>query len=111
MRIVPLAEQAAPLRAAYGLVYRPAAIPAGTYGSAESVGTVAIPDLVVCGPGTPAPVVRAVVGALFDGRAAIARTVPAADALDRRSAIETDPVPLHPAAAAWFRERKAYAQR
>ena len=41
------------------------------------------------------------------GAAAIARAVPAAAALDRRAAIETAPVPLHPAALRWFRDTKA----
>jgi TRAP transporter TAXI family solute receptor len=94
------------LQARYGASYRAAAIPSGTYGLAREVSTIAVPNLIVARPGAGAPLIRLVVATLFERRAAIARAVPAAAALDRRAAIETAPVPLHAAALRWFRDTK-----
>jgi TRAP transporter TAXI family solute receptor len=93
--------------ARYGAVYRAAAIPGGTYGLASQVSTVAVPNLIVARAGADPALVRLVVATLFERRAAIAGSVVAAAALDRRAAIETAPVPLHPAASRWFRDTKA----
>ena len=66
-----------------------------------------MPNLIVARTGADAALIRLVVATLFERRGAIARAVPAAAALDRRAAIETAPVPLHPAALRWFRDTKA----
>ena len=65
-----------------------------------------MPNLLVARSGADPALVRLVTETLFERRAAIARAVPAAAALDRRAAIETAPVPLHPAALRWFRDTK-----
>jgi TRAP transporter TAXI family solute receptor len=94
------------LQARFGAVYRAAAIPSGTYGLARQAATIAVPNLIVARAGTDDALVRLVVATLFERRGAIARAVEAAAALDRRAAIETAPVPLHPAALRWFRDTK-----
>jgi TRAP transporter TAXI family solute receptor len=90
----------------FGGVYRAAAIPSGTYGLARQVATLAVPNLLIARSGADPELVRLVTATLFERRAAIARAVPAAAALDRRAAIETAPVPLHVAALGWFRDTK-----
>src|SRR4051812_12849782 len=90
----------------FGGVYRAAAIPSGTYGLPRQVATLAVPNLLVARSGADPALVRLVTETLFERRAAIARAVPAAAALDRRAAIETAPVPLHRAALRWFRDTK-----
>ena len=87
-------------------VYRAAAIPSGTYGLARQVATLAVPNLLVARRDADPELMRLVTATLFERRAAIARAVLAAAALDRRAAIETGPVPLHPAALDWFRSTK-----
>ncbi|MDA0165110.1 TAXI family TRAP transporter solute-binding subunit [Solirubrobacter ginsenosidimutans] len=106
VRLLALDRLVDRLQARYGASYRAAAIPSGTYGLARQVSTLAVPNLIVAPAGADAALIRLVVATLFERRAAIARAVPAAVALDRRAAIETAPVPLHAAALRWFRDTK-----
>ena len=107
LRMLDLDSGIDSLQARFGAVYRAAAIPSGTYGLTREVATIAVPNLIVARTGTDDALVRLVVATLFERRAAIARAVEAAAALDRRAAIETAPVPLHPAALRWFRDTKS----
>ena len=88
----------------YSHAYRPADVPAGTYGLDAAVVTMAVPNYLVTAGGTPAGVVHDVVAGLFEARTTIAADVPAAALLDRRSAIFTGPVPLHPGAEDYYRD-------
>lgn len=109
VRLVPLAGLAAPLRDQWDHAYRPGAIPAGTYplaDGADDTPTVAIPDLLITRTDTDPGLVEEVTRVLFEARATIAATVPAADALDRRSAIATSPIPLHDGALRYYRSVK-----
>jgi TRAP transporter TAXI family solute receptor len=106
IRLLPLGDAAVRLRARHAAAYRPATIPANTYGRPEGVPTVASANLLLCRSAAPADLVHAVLGTAFRRRDAIAASQPAGNALDRRAAIATDPVPLHPAAAAYYRAGK-----
>lgn len=88
----------------YSHAYRPADVPAGTYGLATSAPTMAVPNYLVTASSTPDGVVRDVLAGLFDARLRIAADVPTAALLDRRSAIFTGPVPLHPGAVDYYRD-------
>lgn len=88
----------------YSHAYRPADVPAGTYGLAASAPTMAVPNYLVTASSTPDGVVRDVLAGLFDARLRIASEVPTAALLDRRSAIFTGPVPLHPGAIDYYRD-------
>lgn len=88
----------------YSHAYRPADVPAGTYGLAAAVTTLAVPNYLVTAGSTPPAVVRDVLATLFDDRTTLAQQVPAAALLDRRSAIFTGPVPLHPGAEEYYRD-------
>ena len=90
----------------YSHAYRPADMPAGTYGLAESAPTMAVPNYLVTAASTPDAVVRDVLAGLFDSRLRIAGEVPTAALLDRRSAIFTGPVPLHPGAIDYYRDQR-----
>jgi TRAP transporter TAXI family solute receptor len=87
-------------------VYRAATIPSGTYGLGSQVSTLAVPNLLIARDDCDPALAALVTATLFERRGAIARAVPAAAALDRRAAIETAPVALHPAALDWFRATK-----
>lgn len=88
----------------YSHAYRPADVPAGTYGLMDSAPTMAVPNYLVTASSTPDGVVRDVLAGLFDARLRIAGEVPTAALLDRRSAIFTGPVPLHPGATDYYRD-------
>ncbi len=88
----------------YSHAYRPADVPAGTYGLVDSAPTMAVPNYLVTAAATPDAVVRDVLAGLFDARLRIAGEVPTAALLDRRSAIFTGPVPLHPGAVDYYRD-------
>ncbi|MFD1719806.1 TAXI family TRAP transporter solute-binding subunit [Georgenia deserti] len=104
VRLVPLGELVEPFRSRYGTGYRHAVVPAGTYGVPEDVATLAVPNIVLVPGSMRAPVARALLAALFDAREDIARDVPAAALLDRRQAIYTEPIPLHPGALDYYRD-------
>lgn len=88
----------------YSDAYRPADVPAGTYGIAASAPTMAVPNYLVTSSSTPDGVARDILTGLFDARLRIAGEVPTAALLDRRSAIFTGPVPLHPGAVEYYRD-------
>ncbi|MBO9626962.1 MAG: TAXI family TRAP transporter solute-binding subunit [Microbacterium sp.] len=90
----------------YSDAYRPADLPIGTYGLTESAPTMAVPNYLVTSSDTPDAVVRDVLDGLFGARARIAADVPAAALLDRRQAIFTEPVRLHPGALAYYRDMR-----
>ncbi|ALX67253.1 TAXI family TRAP transporter solute-binding subunit [Microbacterium sp. XT11] len=88
----------------YSDAYRPADLPVGTYGLTESAPTMAVPNYLVTSSSTPDALVRDAVEVLFDARVRIAARVPAAALLDRRQAIFTEPVELHPGAVRYYRD-------
>jgi TRAP transporter TAXI family solute receptor len=106
LRLLPLGGLSGGLQARFGGVYRAAAIPEDMYGVPRQVSTIAVPNLIVCRDDADGVLMRLVVSTLFERRAAIADGVSAAVALDGRAAIETAPVPLHPAALRWYRDTK-----
>ncbi len=91
---------------AYSDAYRPADLPVGTYGLTESAPTMAVPNYLVTSSSTPDAVVRDVLDGLFAARSRIAADVPAAALLDRRQAIFTEPVLLHPGAIGYYRDMR-----
>ena len=106
LRLVPLGGLAPAMQDMFGSVYHQAAVPAGTYGLADQVDTIAVPNFLVCREDTDPALVEQVVATLFRSREMIASAVPPAGALDGRTAIQTGPVRLHEAAAEWFRDTK-----
>lgn len=92
--------------AAHAGVYRSAEFPVGMYGSDESTVAMTVPNYLVTSAEVPDTLVRDVLSELFSARAEIARSVPAAALLDRRLAIFTDPIELHPGAREYFRDSR-----
>jgi TRAP transporter TAXI family solute receptor len=90
----------------YSDVYRTADFPAGTYGLTAPAPTMAVPNYLITAASTPDAVVRDVLRTLFDARSRIAVEVPAAALLNRRQAIFTAPVDLHPGAVDYYRETR-----
>jgi uncharacterized protein len=105
VRLLPLAEHLPQLRARHGGVYGPVTVPAGTYGPGGPVPTVGVANLLICTPDLPAETADAVTRTLV---AAAPALVPdsalGTQYLDQRSLIGTGDVPLHPGAAAAYRD-------
>ena len=106
LRLLPLGDLAGTLRRTYGSVYRPATIPPGRYPGTEEVATLASANLLVARADADPAMVTAVLSTIFDRRDAIGIEVPAANATDRRTAIWTGNLPLHPAAINYYRRTK-----
>ncbi|WP_447647568.1 TAXI family TRAP transporter solute-binding subunit [Microbacterium forte] len=94
------------INARYSDAYRPSDFPVGLYGLDESAPTMAVPNYLVTSSDTPDGVVRDVLTSLFTVRTDIAQRVPVASLLDRRQAIFTGPVDLHPGAVEYYRDQR-----
>lgn len=92
--------------AEYPGVYRVAEFPNSAYGWAEPTESLVVPNYLVAGTDTSPQLVHTVLESLFRSRARLAQVVPAAALLDRRSAIFTDSIELHPGAVSYYRENK-----
>ncbi|MCH6170506.1 TAXI family TRAP transporter solute-binding subunit [Pseudonocardia alaniniphila] len=105
IRLIPLVGLLPQLRARHGEVYGPVAVPAGVYGTSTRVPTVGVANLLVAGASLPDDVAGAVARTLVGSAPDL---VPSAalgtQYLDQRSLIGTGDVPLHPGAAAAYRD-------
>jgi TRAP transporter TAXI family solute receptor len=112
IRLIPLAEQAGDLAAAYPGPYIPATIPVTAYDGVPATPTVAVPNVLLARADLRSDVVHAVTETIFT-RAGVLTTdrpdaaaVPEAWQINVRTGISTGSIPLHPGAAEWFREQK-----
>ena len=86
-------------------VYQQAIIPAGTYdGQLEDVETASIRNVLVTHDTVPDDVVYRMTKALFENLDQLAASHVAAEGISRETAYDNLPVPLHPGAAAYYRE-------
>lgn len=106
IRLIELIGLVETVRREYSGAYRHGVVPQGTYGLAEDVATMAVPNFLMVRSDAADSVVYDVVRLLFEERSAIAAEVPAAALLDRPRAIFTDPVELHSGALQYYRETK-----
>ncbi|MFG2063072.1 TAXI family TRAP transporter solute-binding subunit [Micromonospora sp. NPDC048871] len=104
-RIVDLGEWTVPLRRGNREVYVPRDIPRSVYGI-DPVTAVANPNYLLVRADLPEDLVRQVTRLLMERRAELAAAHPAAGRISPRSAIATPPLPLHPGAAAYYRDSK-----
>lgn len=107
VRLVPIEQTwVTAINARYSDAYRPSDFPVALYGLDESAPTMAVPNYLVTSSDTPDGVVRDVLTSLFTVRTDIAQRVPVASLLDRRQAIFTGPVDLHPGAVEYYRDQR-----
>ncbi|MGR6913374.1 TAXI family TRAP transporter solute-binding subunit [[Actinomadura] parvosata] len=118
IRLIPLDAQADALFSAFPGPYAPATIPATAYAGVPATRTVAVPNVLLARDDLPADLVYAITDTIFthtgtitsasrdeDGPA-VPDAVPEAWQINVRTGIATASVPLHPGAAAWFRDHK-----
>ena len=106
VRLLPTDELLDPMRAAYGEYVVEQTIPSSVYGTSGDVSTIGVPNLLLVRADLPDDLARALTASLFAAQPALVQAHPEARTLDERSAITTAPVPLHPGAAAYYREAK-----
>ncbi len=103
IRLLPIdAGEVEYLNAEYGGVYRIAEFPLGSYGWETPTVTMTVPNYLIVSADAPDDLVREVLATMFDARGLLAQQVPVAALLDRRQAIFTDPIELHPGAAEYY---------
>lgn len=86
----------------YSNVYRVSDLPLGAYGTSGNIETMMVPNYLVTSAEASDELVYEATKVLFESGAQISRTVPAVALLDRRQAIFTSPVPLHPGAQDYY---------
>ncbi|MFB7476675.1 TAXI family TRAP transporter solute-binding subunit [Kitasatospora sp. NPDC056184] len=112
IRVVPLSDLAEAIHLVEGGgtdAYRAATMPKGTYPNAEpqdAVATVAVPNLLITRADVNADLVQGMTRAVIDSRDQIGAQVHAAQLVDLRTAVYTDPLPLHEGAARYYRSVK-----
>ncbi|HVK25788.1 MAG TPA: TAXI family TRAP transporter solute-binding subunit [Actinokineospora sp.] len=107
LRLLDLTDDMPAMRNQYP-VYNTASIPVTTYNLAGGpVTTLAVPNFLLVTDALPDDVAEALVSGLFAAQDDLIKANRAALSIDVHSAIETDPIPLHPGAMRYFRDQKA----
>jgi uncharacterized protein len=106
VRLIDLARYVDELRALHGEFYTERVIPASIYGIGQEVATIGVPNYLVVSAAMEDDTAYAVTRLLFEEEASLGEALPDACRLDRRVAISTPPVQLHPGAARYYRETK-----
>jgi TRAP transporter TAXI family solute receptor len=105
IRLLDLEDLVAPVRSMYR-VYAPGTVPAGTYDIPDPVVTLLVRNFLLVGAAMPDDLAFALVDSLFAAQQQLTEVIPAALTIDPRSAIGTQPVPLHPGAEQFFKSIK-----
>lgn len=103
IRLLPIeADTVSRVNARYAPVYRLTEFPIGISGAEPQTSTMTVPNYLVAAADADDETIFEATRVLFASRSAIARRVPAAELLDRREAIFTAPLELHPGAAEFY---------
>ena len=107
LKLLPLAELLPALRAEYGAeLYTPISIPRSTYPGLEAdVPTISVANVLVVDREMSEELAYEITRALFEHRDELIAIHPEARNLTPKSAIEGSPVPFHPGAIRFYRER------
>jgi hypothetical protein len=105
IRLVDLLPQIPALRRGYP-VYDVGTLATGTYGIPAPVSTLLVRNFLLVAAGMPDELAGALIAALFARRDLLVKASSAGRAIDARSAIGTQPVPLHPGAQRYYRDAK-----
>jgi len=106
IRLLDLSQHVPELVEGYGEYFSELPVPAHTYPGVPAVRTIGVPSMLVVSVHMPEEDARELTRVLFESRADMSVIHPVALHLDSRSAIATQPVPLHPGAAGYYRSVK-----
>ncbi|MBO0874339.1 MAG: TAXI family TRAP transporter solute-binding subunit [Pseudonocardia sp.] len=107
IRLLDLTEVSTAVRRRYP-VYDVGTIPAATYAIPAPVTALLVRNFLLVAAEMPDELAGDLVAAMFAERDRLVRANPAGRAIDTRSAIGTQPVPLHPGAESYYRSTKDY---
>jgi TRAP transporter TAXI family solute receptor len=103
--LLPLDGVTPKLRSSHGPVYESVVVPPGAYQHVRDVRTIGVANLLVCSPSLPGDIAAAVVSVLVRRAAELVpQQALGTQFLDARTLIGTGRVPLHPGAAARYRD-------
>ncbi|SCL19038.1 hypothetical protein GA0074692_0532 [Micromonospora pallida] len=100
---LPIASLAESLTRAHGPVYTSGVLPKGAYGTPRDVPTITVPNLLLVSPEMPEKLAYDLTRLLFAHQTELATVHPEGRNFDRQNAANTDPLPLHPGAARFYR--------
>ncbi|MBO4210372.1 TAXI family TRAP transporter solute-binding subunit [Micromonospora echinofusca] len=100
---LPIANLIEPLTAAYGPVYTTAELPKEAYGTPAGVPTITVANLILVSADMPDRLAYDLTALLFSHQTELAAVHPEGRNFDKQSAAGTDPIPLHPGAARYYR--------
>ncbi|GAA1856245.1 TAXI family TRAP transporter solute-binding subunit [Asanoa iriomotensis] len=113
IRLIPLDGQADALVTAFPGPYAPARIPTTAYAGVPAIPTVAVPNVLLARNDLAEDLIYAITDTIFTHTGAItsgerddSEALPEAWQINVRTGISTASIPLHPGAAAWFRDHK-----
>jgi uncharacterized protein len=106
IRLLDLGAIVPPLRERHGQTYSERTIPASAYGLGAPVATVGVPNYLVVSVTMADELAYDLIRVMFASRRVLALAHPEARRLDRVSAINTSPVPLHSGAQRYYRDAK-----
>jgi uncharacterized protein len=86
--------------------YSPTTVPAGSYGTPEPVTSLLVRNVLLVTADMPDDLAEALARAMFAAQDALAAATRAAVTIDPRSAIGSQPIPLHPGAQRFYRAEK-----
>jgi TRAP transporter TAXI family solute receptor len=107
IRLLDLSAVVPAIRASYP-VYEVGTVPAATYGISDPVTTLLVRNFLLVAAEMPNDLAGALVAGMFAAQDRLVAANPAGRAIDTRSAIGTQPVPLHPGAERFYRSAKDY---
>ncbi|MBP2331028.1 TRAP transporter TAXI family solute receptor [Kibdelosporangium banguiense] len=107
IRLLDLTENMPAIRARYD-IYSAAAIPLSVYHTTNSkaVTTLVVPNLLLATDRLPVDAAKVLTQGIFEAQKQLASQSTAANSIDIRTAIETQPIPLHEGALQFYRDRK-----
>jgi TRAP transporter TAXI family solute receptor len=97
-----LDPQLPPLTQKYGSVYGVAKLAKATYNLPDDVQTIVLFNMLIASPDMPDQLAHDITKALFEHQPELAKVHPEGGNFDKGSAPNTDPVPLHPGARAYY---------
>lgn len=108
-RFVPTAGQLPDLERAFGpsLYYREI-IPKAVYGTGEDIPVVGVANLLVASETMPEALAHDITQLLFDRQPELAAIHPQAKSLSLSTALTGSPIPFHPGAVRFYRERQVW---
>jgi TRAP transporter TAXI family solute receptor len=108
IRLIPTGEFVPALQREFGVLYFPLEIPAGAYPGVQTpVPVVGVANVLVVNRSMPESLAYDITRVLFERQAELEAIHPEARHLSIERAIEGSPVPLHPGADRYYRERGA----